>query len=212
MDREATVEAPERIRSEVAEMCQKTVTMLQLTWEGFRRQDTAPLQRAEKLGQEIHRQEKILTTHAVERAADPMAASGVGQDLFFGPMHLERIGDQIELLVRATKSMIQEGVPFTERAMREVNTLFEKGIELLECVRDVIQTKNRVLVRHILEEGERYQAMADAYALSHQQRLIEGVCMPKASSIFVAVLDYLKGIEWHTRQIAQKLAAVTTAG
>jgi hypothetical protein len=40
---------------------------------------------------------------------------------------------------------------------------------------------------------------------------VEGLCMPKASSLYVAILDDLKGIEWHTRQIAQKLAGATAA-
>jgi Na+/phosphate symporter len=208
MPREAFVEVPERLQLGICEMCQKTVEMLELTWEGFRRQDSGPLQPAEQLGREIHRQEKVLTEFAVKSSTGPAGGPGASQELLFIPIHLERIGDQIALLIRATQTMLREGIPFTERAMRELNTLYEKGIELLECVRDVIQTKNRVLIRHILQEGERYEAMADAYALSHQQRLIEGVCMPKASSIFVAMLDYLKGIEWHVRQIAQKLAAV----
>jgi len=122
-------------------------------------------------------------------------------------MHLERIGDNIEFLVRATQTMVREGVPFTERAMREINALFEKAIELMECVRDAVLTRNRVLVAHVLAEGQRYERIADEYALAHQQRLIEGVCMARASSVYLALLDYLKGIEWHTRQIAQRLSA-----
>jgi hypothetical protein len=31
--------------------------------------------------------------------------------------------------------------------------------------------------------------------------------MPKASSVYVAIVDYFKGIESHVRQIAQKLSA-----
>jgi hypothetical protein len=38
--------------------------------------------------------------------------------------------------------------------------------------------------------------------------LIEGLCLPKASSLFVALLDYLKGITGHIGQIADKLSRV----
>lgn len=103
--------------------------------------------------------------------------------------------------------MVQEGIPFTDRAMREVNALFEQAIGLVGCVRDVIATKNRVLLRHMLEEWQRYEEMANEYSLFHQQRLVEGVCMPKASSVYVAIVDYFKGIGSHVRQIAQKLSA-----
>lgn len=208
---EAIVGMPERLRDEIYEMCQQTVEMLKLTWEGFRKQDVRSLQPAEKLGREIHQREKVLTALVVKRPADQAGAPGLDQALFFVPMHLERIGDNIEFLVRAIKMMVQEGIPFSERAMREVNTLFEKAIELVEGVRDVILTKNRVLIRYVLEEGQRYEEMANEYALAHQQRLIEGVCMPKASSVYVALLDYLKGVEWHTRQIAKRFSSASTS-
>lgn len=95
--------------------------------------------------------------------------------------------------------------------MREVNALFEQAIGLVECVRDVIPTKNRFLLEHMLEAGQRYEEMANGYALFHQQRLVEGVCMPKASSVYVAIVDYFKGIESHARQIAQKLHAAAAS-
>jgi Na+/phosphate symporter len=197
---------PERLRDEIYEMCQQTVEMLGLTWEAFRKQEMGLLQPAERLGRDIHQREKILTELVARPGSGPPGAGGSWQGLLFVPLHLERIGDNIELLVRAIKSMIQEGIPFSERAMREVNSLFEKAIELMECVRDAITTRNRVLIRHILQEGQRYEAMANDYALSHQQRLIEGVCLPKASSVFVAILDYLRGIDWHIRQIAERVS------
>jgi len=102
--------------------------------------------------------------------------------------------------------VIREGIPFTERAVRELSTLFARAIELLECVRDVILTQNRILLRHMQIEGQRYEELVNEYALFHQQRLIEGLCLPKASSLFVALLDYLQGITGHIGQIADKLS------
>jgi Na+/phosphate symporter len=188
-------------------MSQQTVEMLVLTWKGFRKQYTGPLELAEKLGREVHQREKALTELAVKRLAGRPGALEADRDLFFIPMHVERIGDNIEFLIRAIRTMVTEGIPFTDRAMREVNALFQQAIGLVECVRDVIATKNRVFLRHMLEEGQRYEEMANEYTLFHQQRLVEGVCMPKASSVYVAIVDYFKGIGSHVRQIAQKLSA-----
>ncbi len=95
--------------------------------------------------------------------------------------------------------------------MREVNALFEQAIGLMECVRDVISTRNRVLLRYMLEEGKRYEETANEYTVFHQQRLIEGVCMPRASSVYVAIVDYFKGVESHVRGIAQRLSAAATS-
>jgi hypothetical protein len=38
MERETVVEVPQRLRGEIHEMCRKTLEMLRLTWEGFRKQ------------------------------------------------------------------------------------------------------------------------------------------------------------------------------
>lgn len=208
MDEEAVVKIAENLRAETHAMCRKTVEMLRLTWEGFRKQETEPLQPAETLCREVHQREKTLTELVMKKLAGQADLPEADQKLFFIPMHLERIGDNTELLIRAIKTMIQEGIPFSERAMKEINLLFEKTIELVECVQDVIITQNRILIKHILEEGQRYEELANEYAVVHQQRLIEGVCIPKASSVYLAILDDLRGIEWHTRQIAQKLATV----
>jgi hypothetical protein len=63
--------------------------------------------------------------------------------------------------------VIREGIPFTERAIRELNTLFARAIELLECVRDGLLTHNRILLHHLQVEGQRYEALINEYALFH---------------------------------------------
>src|SRR5713226_2384716 len=95
----------------------------------------------------------------------------------------EKLRSDIHQMGRALTTVIREGMPFTERAVKELNTLFTRAIELLECVRDVILTQNRLLLRHMQIEGQRYEELVKEYALFHQQRLIEGLCLPKASSL-----------------------------
>jgi len=186
---------PESLHNDVQTMSRRAVEMLTLVRDAFRRQDCAPLERADRLGQEIHRLEKALIAHAENVSADVLAV----------PMHLERVGDNIELLVRAVRVMVVESVPFSERAIREVETLFARALELLECVRDVLITGNHVLVRYVVEHGRGFENLTDDFARVHEQRLIEGVCMPRASSLYLAMLDDLKGVESHTRQIASGL-------
>ena len=194
------------IGSETLDMCQQTIDMLRLAAEAFRRLDSRPLDLADKLGREIHQREKELTQRIPLKFGSQSAALRPEADFYFVPMHLERVGDNIEFLVRAIRALIREGTPFSERAMKEINALFEKAIELLECTRDALRTTNKVLIRHILEDGPKYEQMISEFALFHQERLIKGLCAPKVSSVYLAILDYLKGIESHVRLIAQKLS------
>ncbi len=206
MPSELPSEIVDRLRDGVQSMCRDIVEMARFTGKGFKTQSLAPLEPALKLGQEIHRREKILTELIVKHVRVQGAEFEAGKELLFVPGHLERAGDNLEFLIRAVRSMIQDGLPFSDPGMNEINALFDKAVEILECVRDAIATKNRVLVKHILEDGARFDHTANDYVLSHQQRLIEAVCLPKASSLYLAMVDYLKGIESHTRQIGQKLA------
>lgn len=195
-----------KVRDDVQLMCKDIVEMLTLTGQAFKAQRVASLEPATELGQEIHRREKFLTEFIVRNISNRRAEFDAPRELLFIPGHLERIGDNIEFLVTAIHTMIQDGILFSDHGIDEINTLFQKAIEILECIWDAITTKNKVLIRHIVTEGRQFENLADDFLLNHQQRLIEAVCLPKASSMYLAMVDYLKGIESHTRQIGQKLS------
>lgn len=188
----------------IQQMCAETVEMLRLAQEGFGRDDNAALQTAARHGQVVHRREKELTDHAVTHWHH---YSEELRGILFIPTHLERIGDNVENLVRCIGMIQREGIPFSATAVNEISTLFQKGTELLESVRDLIPTRNRILMRYVVKSGEEFQDLASGYARAHQERLIQGLCQPQASSSYLAMLDYLKEIEWHARQIVQKMTA-----
>lgn len=178
---------------------QDTIEMLSLAWSSFRRHDAATLDKAVVLGRSIHKVEKELTERLL--SAPPEV-----EGLRFIPAHLERIGDATEGLIRCLRAMEAEGTVFTDRGLREVNELFERAIELLECARDLMLTSNRVLARHIEIESMRFQDLASEFARAHEERLIEGVCMPQASSTYLAILDYLREITRHARRLSSRVA------
>jgi Na+/phosphate symporter len=182
----------------------ETIEMLALTWASFRRHDAATLDRAGALGRSIHKREKELTELLVAGPADDRVR--------FVPSHLERIGDAVEGLIRCLRTMEAEGTLFTERGVRETNTLFENAIELLRCARDLALTGNRVLTRHIAVEGTRFHDLASDFAQAHEQRLIEGVCLARASSSYLAILDYLREVVRHTQRIADRVAGSAAPG
>jgi Na+/phosphate symporter len=181
----------------------EAIEMLSLAWASFRRHDAPTLERAEALGRSIHKREKDLT--------ELLVAGRASDRLRFVPSHVERIGDAVDGLIRCLGTMETEGTLFTERGVREINTLFENAIELLRCARDVALTANRVLTRHIALESTRFQDLASEFARAHEQRLIEGVCSAHASSSYLAILDHLREVVRHIRRIADRVAASASA-
>jgi hypothetical protein len=159
------------------EFTTRSIDLLQMAWDAFRGEDGAA-----RLLRDIH---PLPTPPGTPEAA--MLAS-------------------VANLLASVSTMLEGAVPFTERARREINSLFEKGLELLECARDALITENRVLVRHILASGAQHSQLANDYAMAHQQRLVEGVCMPQASAVYLEMLEQLKGVGQHAHGVAQELA------
>ncbi|OGK77848.1 MAG: hypothetical protein A2X52_10090 [Candidatus Rokubacteria bacterium GWC2_70_16] len=180
-------------------MFQDVIEMLALTRVSFNRHDAAGRETAAALGRSIHKREKELTQELLAAPPEPEA-------LRFVPGHLERMGDAIEGVLRCVRTIEAEGMVFTERGVREVNELFDRAAELVECARDLARTGNPVLARHMEIESLRFQDIASEFARAHEERLIEGVCMPRASSAYLAILDYLREVVRHARHIASRVA------
>ncbi len=194
----------------LVELADRTIEMLKLARDAFARQRPSLVPRILALGLEVHRAEKRLTAGFVPRTAD--GGTPAEPEKIFVPMHLERIGDNIVAFARAIDRPARDGAVFTDRAMHEIEMLLDQAIELLEATRDILVTGNRTLVHCVLSDGPAFQAKATEFASFHQQRLIEGLCMPHASSIYLAMIDYLRCVERHQREIVQKVCGCAVAG
>ncbi|MFB3852215.1 MAG: hypothetical protein ACE148_00155 [Vicinamibacterales bacterium] len=191
-------------------MCQIVLDMARQVKDGFRQLDRSSLESVGDLVREVHEYEKRLVERVRPPKGTPDWGPKPGQEGLFIPMHLERVADNLEALARTVQGrMLREGVLFTAKARHEILALLDRSIGMIECIRDALKTRNRTLVRHVLEESESYAKEASEFARFHEQRLIEGVCLPQASSVYLAMLDHLKGVEWHTRQIASRLSEWT---
>jgi len=179
--------------------------MLLLTWAGVRAPSRAALDTAAALGRSIHKVEKELTEQLV-------AGSDEAAPLRLVPAHVERIADAIDGLIRSCRLMEAEGTSFTGRGMREVNALFERAAELIECAGDLTLTGNRVLARHVELESIRFQDLATEYARAHEDRLVDGVCHPTSSSAYLGILDHLREVARHARLIACRTGPPTAPG
>ena len=185
---------PEQIRP----LFQDALEMLGLAWQSFRAGDAGPLDIAEALGESIRKRENELTEGL-------LAARPGGEALPFIPGHLERIGDAADGMVRCLRTMQAESIAFTEGGAREVDILFERALELVQCACDLTFTGNRVLARHIEIESMRFEDVAAGFARAHEERLIQGICQPSAASAYLAMLDYLREVARHARRIGVRV-------
>lgn len=179
--------------------------MLMLTWAGIRAPSVAALATAAALGHAIHETEQTLSERLETGHND-------GTLLRLVPGDVERIAEAIDGLVRSCQLMAAEGTTFTAHVMREVNALFERAVELLECTGDLTVTGNRVLARHVEIESERFQDLVAEYAQAHEERIEEGVTHPSSSSAYLGILDYLREITCQSQLIANRIAPRPSPG
>ena len=103
---------------------------------------------------------------------------------------LMRISGQVE-------TKVKENVLFSEVASKEMSELMRSTRELVHNVGDALLTRNEVIVEHVQKEIARLSVDAASISGMHENRLCKGVCHPKASIIYMNLLQHLSDILWH---------------
>ena len=192
---------PEGLRNGVLEMCSHAVEMLRLAREAFQQYSAGTLQDLSDIGRHLHHHEKRLTDHVAMQLREDPTSLGAAEHLAFVPAALERIGDSVEALARCIGVLQRDDIPFSERGHLEILSLFGRSIDLVECVASALSLNRPDVLATIRESGEKLQAYSDEIAITHQDRLIRGVCKPRASSVFLSMLDSFREIERYIRRM-----------
>lgn len=201
---------PEGLRDAVLEMCDLAGQMLRLTRDAFLHPAPSVLERVGALGRDLHLREKRLTDHVTMQLREYPWSLGTAEHLAFLPAALERIGDSAEALARCVQTIHRDGIPFSDHAFAEVMGLFNRAGSLVEGIAAAIRTGGRADLATVREEGQQFQVFSDEAALGHQERVIRGICVARASSLFLAMLDYFREIERYTRRMSLDLEKALT--
>ena len=199
------------LKGAVLEMCEEAHRMLQVTRDVFLGTSGAGLDQVGTLGRDLHLREKRLTDHVAMQLREYPWSLGTAEHLVFLPAALERIGDSVEALARCVQTIHREGVPFSERAVAEVRELFDHALELVGGITAAIRSGGGSSLPHTRSAGEEFQKRSDQVALAHQERLLQGVCAPRASSIFLSMLDSFREIERYTCRVSRDLEKSATS-
>ncbi|MCK9376767.1 MAG: hypothetical protein M0P73_11520 [Syntrophobacterales bacterium] len=120
--------------------------------------------------------------------------------------HLEMIGDNIGGFADPIEKKIRNAVLFSDKAVTQTNFLFDQHSGLIRSVLDIIKTDNEFLKKYVLEEGRKLVQACIDFATEHEERMIEGLCLPQAAPIFLAILERMRGVSQHEMEITAILA------
>ena len=119
--------------------------------------------------------------------------------------HLQLMAVMIRDLIKEEKRKIEYTLLFTDKAMTEIKELYNFMQTQFQDATDYLLTKNPHLRMHIRTGMEHLLEKAEDYVTAHEKRLIEGVCVPKASYSYVAIVDLIKRVSMELNNFSEKL-------
>lgn len=126
-----------------------------------------------------------------------------------GLMHatndLERIGDHAQNIVHLAVIKMEERLPFSEKAIEELNGIYRAVDEMLEQSIRSFDQEDLKLARQVVEQDDVVDHMERTLRKSHIIRINEKVCFPPSGVIYLDVLSNFERIADHATNFAQVL-------
>ena len=123
--------------------------------------------------------------------------------------HLQLICENIAALGEPIRKKSLDKLLFTDKAFFDVNYVFTHQTGLMRSLLDFLKTDNQLLRKYSEEEAQNLIQVCLNAATEHENRLIEGICLPQASPVFLGMLDHMRLICRHVLGIV-KLRGGTT--
>jgi len=198
------------VQEKLIRFCQSLIKMLELTFQAFRTLTEKSVKEAEEAKKEVQKNSAELANFLISKGSSGERGKEWVKPYLSMASSFDRMGYNMEGIVDRLKSMIQENVFFSDRAVKEVNDIFQEAMDLLENIPDLIVTQDKPLAQHIGEQVRSVFKIANGYSEEHEERLIQGVCTPKSSPLYLGILESLKGIIGHTLEVSGKIVSLSS--
>ncbi|HHT9120677.1 MAG TPA: hypothetical protein ACFYD3_09105 [Candidatus Hypogeohydataceae bacterium YC41] len=192
------------VAQKLSQICARVEKMLDTTIDGFVHHSLKKIEEAEGLGEDSLKDGEELIASMTNAADVTKEEKEKLKALVAATSHLERAVEAIKGMFPHMRTKINEEILFSDRAIGEMKYLFENTREVVKSAGDTFLTRNQFLMERVLEKGVLLNEIADSYALSHEDRLIAGVCMPKSSPLYINILECIVRVNWHTTMAIKK--------
>ena len=121
---------------------------------------------------------------------------------------LELIGDYCKDILERVQIKIEEKLMFTDDAVREYEVLYKKTEDALDEISLALEKDNLSLVKNVLKGEQHIDKLVDEYRSRHNERMIEGLCVPISCNMFLNMLDFTAAVYYHAKKIARNLLKI----
>ncbi len=191
-------------------VCQSLIKMLELSFQGFRKHTEESLKEVEKVKNEVLKNSTELAHFLILKSSPYEKGKEWAKPYLSIASSFDRMTFNIEGIVDKLKSKVQNQILFSDQGVKEINDVFQEAMDLLESLPNLILTQNKLLAQHIGEQVRSVLKIANGYFEGHEERLIQGICTPKSSLIYLGILESLKGIIAHTLEVSGKIVSLSS--
>lgn len=189
-------------KRQLIEMLKITLEMFQKTHQGLDKEDKNILNNVLKLENSVNDYEKKITVLLIELSKKE-GKDKEANALFQVARDIERIGDHCEDLVQRIEIKTDEGLTFSEPAIKELDQLFNAVTEVIRDTLNVAEKNEAALTKKISKDKKDIDSNVKLYLTHHFERLKQGICDPRSGMIFSDLVGILGGIAKHSLFIAE---------
>jgi Na+/phosphate symporter len=120
--------------------------------------------------------------------------------------HLQIVSRSLGALADPIQKKIKDGVLFSDKAVSQTNYLFDTQAGMLRSLLDILKTDNEFLKKYTETEARNLIQACINFATEHETRMIEGLCLPQAAPLFMAILESIRMMGQQELAIVQLLA------
>lgn len=196
------------VEERLIHVCRSQIKMLALIFQGFRTLTEQAILEADQMREEVQRSSSDLAKFLIEKSSPGQRGKEWAKPYLSMSSSLGRMSYNMDGIVDRLKAMLKDQILFSDRAIKEVNDIFQEAMDLLESLPDLIQTRNKLLAQHIGEQVRSILKIANGYSEDHEERLIQGVCVPKSSPLYLGLIESLRGIIVHILEVSGKIVSL----
>jgi len=193
----------------IIQVCQSLIKMLELAFQGFRKLTDESLNKVEEARKEVDLHSTELKSLLISKTSVDEKGKEWVKPYLSMASSFDRMTHNIEGIVERLRAMVHGQIIFSDRALKEVNDIFQEAMVLLESLPDLILTQKKSLAQHIGEQVRSVFKIANGFSEEHEERLIQGICMPKSSPMYLGILESLKGVIAHTLEVSGKIVSLS---
>jgi Na+/phosphate symporter len=198
------------IREKMILFSQSLIGMLKLAFEGFRRPTERFFEEEAKFEDKIYEYSSELTSFIISKSPPSKKGKEWVKPYLSIASSLGRLTYNIQGTLDRVRGKSEHHILFSDQAVKEVNDVFQEAIRLLKNLPNLLTTESKSLAQRVGEEGRSVFKIADAYSEDHEERLINGICVPKHSPLYLSIIESLKGVIVHTLAVSGKIVSLSS--